>query len=87
MNFTWRGDVCAHFERHRSPSKEGKNPITYVRGEPFESEDLRGALRVDCVEEAGDVEKQKGACVSGEAGGLDAMDQGGGGVDGVVMWS
>jgi len=66
--------VCAHFEGHRPPGKEQLDPVTYVREEAFEAEDLCGTIGIDCVEEASDVKKKEGSCMPREARSLDMVD-------------
>jgi hypothetical protein len=50
-------------------------------------EDLCGAFGVDIVEEARDVEEEKGPHVASLLYGLDLVNKGGNGVNSVVFWS
>jgi hypothetical protein len=66
--------------------EEQLGPSTYIVREALLLEDLCGVFRVDVVEETGDVEKKEGPHVAGLSGGLDLMNEGGNGINGVVFW-
>ena len=61
-------------------------PSAHIVWETFLAEDLGGLIRVDIVKEAGDVEEEQGPHIACLLGGLNLMDEGGDGIDGIVLW-
>jgi len=78
---------CAHFECDRLSCEEQLGPLTHIVWEALLLEDLCGVFSIDVVEETGDVEKKEGPHVAGLLGGLDLVNEGGNGINGVVFWS
>jgi hypothetical protein len=65
--------------------EERRCPLDDFGGEPHERKEVKGTARVNVVEEARDVEQEKGPGASCQAARFDVVDNAQGGIHGTVV--